>query len=105
MTYTQLPFYLHGLSDTVDIKQLIGHVRDISEKFESRGLPNYPSGKNSFVFNFYLLSKGFNGSLNFIQFSFWASEDLTGVLPRAYWSCYTSPSLLRADQSLLGQKC
>lgn len=59
LTYTQLPFYLHGLSDTVDIKQLIGHVRDISEKFEARGLPNYPSGKNFFYFCFKIFINNF----------------------------------------------
>lgn len=45
LTYTQLPFYLHGLCDTMEIKSLIGQVRDLSERFENRGLPNYPSGK------------------------------------------------------------
>ncbi|XP_055853785.1 protein patched [Episyrphus balteatus] len=44
LVYTQLPFYLHGLTDTSEIKSLIGHIRDLSEKFETRGLPNYPSG-------------------------------------------------------------
>lgn len=45
LTYTQLPYYLHGLSDTTEIKTLIGQIRELSEKFEARGLPNYPSGK------------------------------------------------------------
>jgi patched 1 len=45
LTYTQLPFYLHGLSDTLDIKALIGQIREICNKFEGKGLPNYPSGK------------------------------------------------------------
>ncbi|XP_037941550.1 protein patched-like [Teleopsis dalmanni] len=44
LVYTQLPFYLHGLTDTSEIKALIGHIRDLSVKFETRGLPNYPSG-------------------------------------------------------------
>lgn len=44
LTYTQLPFYLHGLSDTPDIRTLITTIRDLCKKFESRGLPNYPSG-------------------------------------------------------------
>lgn len=47
LTYTQLPFYLHGLSDTQDIKVMIGQIRELSRKFESRGLPNYPSGITS----------------------------------------------------------
>ncbi|CAD7011873.1 unnamed protein product [Ceratitis capitata] len=37
-------FYLHGLNCTSEIKVLIGHIRDLSVKFEARGLPNYPSG-------------------------------------------------------------
>lgn len=44
LTYTQLPYYLHGLSDTTQIKILIGQIRELSEKFEAKGLPNYPSG-------------------------------------------------------------
>lgn len=44
MVYTQLPFYLHGLINTNEIKTLISTIRDLCEKFESRGLPNYPSG-------------------------------------------------------------
>ncbi|XP_037825541.1 protein patched [Lucilia sericata] len=44
LVYAQLPFYLHGLTDTSEIKSLISHIRDLSVRFESRGLPNYPSG-------------------------------------------------------------
>ncbi|XP_049539908.1 LOW QUALITY PROTEIN: protein patched [Anopheles darlingi] len=44
LTYTQLPFYLHGLSDTADIKMMISQIRELCSKFEARGLPNYPSG-------------------------------------------------------------
>ncbi|XP_055372521.1 protein patched [Condylostylus longicornis] len=44
LVYTQLPFYLHDLKDTTGIKILISHIRDLSVKFEQRGLPNYPSG-------------------------------------------------------------
>ncbi|XP_061399904.1 protein patched [Musca vetustissima] len=44
LVYSQLPFYLHGLTDTSEIKSLIAHIRDLSMRFESRGLPNYPSG-------------------------------------------------------------
>lgn len=47
LTYTQLPFYLHGLSDTQDIKTMIGQIRELSRRFEQRGLPNYPSGKTT----------------------------------------------------------
>lgn len=44
LTYTQLPFYLHGLIDTPKIRQLISVVRELCKKFEARSLPNYPSG-------------------------------------------------------------
>ncbi|KAH8399350.1 hypothetical protein KR215_008222 [Drosophila sulfurigaster] len=44
LVYAQMPFYLHGLTDTSEIKTLIGHIRDLSVKFEGHGLPNYPSG-------------------------------------------------------------
>lgn len=49
LTYTQLPYYLHGLSDTTQIKILIGQIRELCEKFEAKGLPNYPSGE--LIFN------------------------------------------------------
>ncbi|TGZ37491.1 Protein patched [Temnothorax longispinosus] len=44
LTYGQMPFYLHRLTDTQDITQLIGSVRELCKKFEERGLPNFPSG-------------------------------------------------------------
>lgn len=50
LTYTQLPFYLHGLSDTQDIKVMIGQIRELSRRFEARGLPNYPSGNTILLF-------------------------------------------------------
>lgn len=44
LTYTQLPFYLHGLYTTSDIKMVIEEIRELCNKFSARGLPNYPSG-------------------------------------------------------------
>lgn len=44
LVYTQLPFFLHGLTNTTEITKLIRHVRDLCDKFEARGLPNFPSG-------------------------------------------------------------
>ncbi|PNF15071.1 hypothetical protein B7P43_G16542 [Cryptotermes secundus] len=44
LVYTQLPFYLHGLGDTQHIIHLIAQVRLLCQKFEERGLPNFPSG-------------------------------------------------------------
>jgi len=46
LVYAQMPFYLHGLTDTSQIKTLIGHIRDLSVKYEGFGLPNYPSGES-----------------------------------------------------------
>ena len=47
LTYAQLPFYLDGLYDTTDITAVIAQIRDICQRFEERGLPNYPSGESS----------------------------------------------------------
>lgn len=44
LTYTQLPFYLHGLYSTKDIKMVIEEIRELCNRFSTRGLPNYPSG-------------------------------------------------------------
>ncbi|XP_013176469.1 PREDICTED: protein patched [Papilio xuthus] len=44
LIYTQLPFYLSGLSDTDSIKTLIMSVRELCLKFEVKGLSNFPSG-------------------------------------------------------------
>lgn len=44
LIYTQLPFYLAGLSDTESIKTLITSVRELCLKFEAKGLSNFPSG-------------------------------------------------------------
>ncbi|KAL0278830.1 UNVERIFIED_CONTAM: hypothetical protein PYX00_000524 [Menopon gallinae] len=44
LVYTQLPFYLYGLGDTEKITNLISEVRSICQKFEDKGLPNFPSG-------------------------------------------------------------
>lgn len=44
LVYTQLPFYLYGLGDTQKITNLISEVRSICQRFEDRGLPNFPSG-------------------------------------------------------------
>ncbi|KAL5288638.1 PTCH1 family protein [Megaselia abdita] len=45
LVYTQLPFNLHGLKDTVEIKELIKNIRKICDEFENNHeLSNYPSG-------------------------------------------------------------
>lgn len=44
LVYAQQPFYLHGLSDTGTITKMITQVREICNRFEARGLRNFPSG-------------------------------------------------------------
>lgn len=44
LMYAQLPFYLHGLSDTIKITKVIDQVRKLCLKYEAKGLPNFPSG-------------------------------------------------------------
>lgn len=44
LTYAQMPFYLHKLTDTQEITELIASVRSLCRKFEECGLPNFPSG-------------------------------------------------------------
>ncbi|CAB0031232.1 unnamed protein product [Trichogramma brassicae] len=63
ITYAQMPFYLHKLSSTADITDLIRHVRDLCHRFEERGLPNFPSG---------------------IPFTFW--EQYTSLYSRFIWA-------------------
>lgn len=44
LIYAQLPFYLHGLSDTTKITKVIDQVRKLCLRYEAKGLPNFPSG-------------------------------------------------------------
>ena len=44
IVYAQMPFYLHKLTDTEEITDMIRSVRKITKRFEERGLPNFPSG-------------------------------------------------------------
>uniref|UniRef100_A0A8D9BH04 Protein patched n=1 Tax=Cacopsylla melanoneura TaxID=428564 RepID=A0A8D9BH04_9HEMI len=44
LVYAQIPVSLNNLYTTKDITELIGQVRAICDEFESKGLPNYPSG-------------------------------------------------------------
>lgn len=44
LIYTQIPFYLQGLGNTFHITKLISQIRDLCQKFEAKGLPNFPSG-------------------------------------------------------------
>ncbi|VDK43168.1 unnamed protein product [Anisakis simplex] len=42
--YSQIPFYLTGLTDTPVIVEMIKEIRAVCDKFTSEGLPNFPSG-------------------------------------------------------------
>ncbi|XP_063976925.1 protein patched isoform X1 [Diachasmimorpha longicaudata] len=44
LTYAQMPFYLHKLTDTNAITEVIKSIRGICKRFEEKGLPNFPSG-------------------------------------------------------------
>lgn len=44
LTYAQMPFYLHKLTETAEISELITSVRRLCRRFEEKGLPNFPSG-------------------------------------------------------------
>ena len=44
ISYAQIPFYLNNLGDTETMVAMIKQVRAVCEKFEDRGLPNFPSG-------------------------------------------------------------
>ncbi|XP_071952262.1 protein patched homolog 1-like [Antedon mediterranea] len=44
LNYTQLPFYVHDVYTTEDYIRLIKEVRNISERYAAKGIPNYPSG-------------------------------------------------------------
>ena len=42
--YAQMPFYLHHMVSTEDTVETIREIRSICQKFEERGLPNFPNG-------------------------------------------------------------
>ncbi|KHN71235.1 Protein patched -like protein 1 [Toxocara canis] len=42
--YSQIPFYLTGLTDTPIIVEMIKEIRAVCDKFANEGLPNFPSG-------------------------------------------------------------
>ncbi|NP_001310737.1 protein patched-like [Parasteatoda tepidariorum] len=44
LVYAQMPFFLSGLGTTEEITETIRDVRTICEKFEDKGLPNFPTG-------------------------------------------------------------
>lgn len=44
LVYSQIPFYLTGLTDTTTIVKMIHDIRSICDRFTDHNLPNFPSG-------------------------------------------------------------
>ncbi|EFO85708.1 CRE-PTC-1 protein [Caenorhabditis remanei] len=44
LVYSQIPFYLTGLTDTTVIVKAIKEIRDVCERFNELKLPNFPQG-------------------------------------------------------------
>ncbi|KAI1290439.1 Protein patched [Halotydeus destructor] len=44
LKYTQMPFYMNKMKTTEEITAAIEEVRSICQKYEDRGLPNFPTG-------------------------------------------------------------
>ncbi|CAI5442115.1 unnamed protein product [Caenorhabditis angaria] len=44
LAYSQIPFYLTGLTDTPVIVEMIKDIRGVCERFTDNGLPNFPQG-------------------------------------------------------------
>ncbi|KAG1667437.1 Protein patched 1 [Nymphon striatum] len=44
LIYTQMPFYLNKLGKTSEVTSMIKQVREVCDKFEALGLPNFPTG-------------------------------------------------------------
>ncbi|CAD6192019.1 unnamed protein product [Caenorhabditis auriculariae] len=44
LAYSQIPFYLTGLTDTPVIVEMIEDIRGVCKRFSDHGLPNFPQG-------------------------------------------------------------
>lgn len=44
LIYAQMPFYLNKMSTTEEIMETIQAVRGVCQKFEDKGVPNFPTG-------------------------------------------------------------
>lgn len=44
LVYAQMPFYLNNMRTTAEITDTIQSIRAICQKFEDKGLPNFPTG-------------------------------------------------------------
>lgn len=84
LSYTQLPFYLHGLVDTPKIRTLIANVRELCKKFEARGLPNYPSGIPFIFWEQYLNLRTFLALI--ILCALTAAFVFVGIIMLSFWA-------------------
>ncbi|XP_046629599.1 protein patched isoform X1 [Neodiprion virginianus] len=101
LTYAQMPFYLHKLTDTDQITELIGSVRELCRKFEERGLPNFPSGIPFLYWEQYM---GLRGCLGIaLLAALGASVAVVGVLLLNLWAALlVGTSLAGVVLQLLG---
>ncbi|GMR34260.1 hypothetical protein PMAYCL1PPCAC_04455 [Pristionchus mayeri] len=60
LAYSQIPFYLTGLTNTPVIVEVIKEIRSICDDFTGRGLPNFPQGM---AFTFWEQYLHLNGNL------------------------------------------
>jgi patched 1 len=68
----RIPFYLNNLGDTEVTVDTIRRVRQICEKFEEKGLPNFPSG---IPFTFWE---------QYIGLRFWLAVGLVSILAAVF---------------------
>lgn len=84
LTYAQMPFYLHKLTETEDITELISSVRKLCRRFEERGLPNFPSGIPFLFWEQYMDLRSYLGIA--LLSALGASVAVVGVLLLNLWA-------------------
>ena len=60
LAYSQISFYLHGLTNTPTVVEAIKEIREICDLFTLEGLPNFPQG---IAFTFWEQYLYLNGNL------------------------------------------
>ncbi|CAB3404256.1 unnamed protein product [Caenorhabditis bovis] len=58
LAYSQIPFYLTGLTDTPVIVDMIEDIRGVCKRFTEQGLPNFPQGIAFTFWEQYLFLRG-----------------------------------------------
>lgn len=84
LTYAQMPFFLHRLTDTNAITELIGSVRALCKRFEERGLPNFPSGIPFLFWEQYMHLRSILGTALLIALG--VSAAVVGILLLNVWA-------------------